>query len=105
MIKPILYSKCFRCQQTGHKASAEGCPAKAPLEVQQSTEAFQGSSNPLSNLHVCPEGCSWETQDGQVFTSSEQEFQFEKVLTCCDPDKVDDILACESGMEAKKEAD
>ncbi len=58
VIKLVLYSRCSRCQQVGHKVAADWCPAKAPPEVQQSTKAFQGSSNPLSNLFICPEGCS-----------------------------------------------
>ena len=47
--------------------------------MQQTIQVFKGRDNPLSNMFVCPEGCAWGN-DGTVFSSSEQEFQFEKVV-------------------------
>ncbi len=80
VIKPVVYTRCSRCDQQGHRSSSPDCPALAPPEVQESTEAFRGTSHPLSNLHVCPEGCTWTNEDDLVMKSSEHEYQFEKLV-------------------------
>ena len=79
VIKPASYNYCTSCQLVGHQPSSDLCIAKAPMEVQQSIQVFHGQDNPLSNMFICPEGCSWG-DDGTIFNSSEQEFQFEKVV-------------------------
>ncbi len=40
IFKPTVYSRCSRCQETGHRASSLDCPARALPEVQASVEAF-----------------------------------------------------------------
>ncbi len=39
----------------------------------------KGGHNELSNLHICSEGCAWQTNSVQ-FESSEKEFQFNKLV-------------------------
>ena len=39
--KPVAYARCSRCQETGHHVSSNDCPALAPPEVHDSTEAFR----------------------------------------------------------------
>ena len=58
VIKPVVYTCCSRCDQQGHRSSSLDCPALAPPEVQESTEAFRDVSHPLSNLYMCLEGCT-----------------------------------------------
>ncbi len=41
-------------------------------------EVFRGGGNPLSNLHVCLEGCEIKDQ-GISFPSSEHHYQFKKL--------------------------
>ena len=79
IIKPASHNCCSLCKLIGHHPSSDLCLAKAPAEVQQTIQVFLGRDNPLSNIFVCPEGCAWG-DDGTVFSSSEQEFQFEKVV-------------------------
>ena len=78
VIKPVIYNRCSYYQNVGHKASLEDCPALAPPEVSDSIQVFRGVADPLSNLHVCPEGCTWITAD-TVYDSVEKEFQHNKV--------------------------
>ncbi len=78
IVKPTLYSRCSHCQQVGHKANSPDYPARVPPEVTDSIQAFCGSADPLSNLHVCPEGCTWTTADTK-YDSVEKEFQHNKV--------------------------
>ncbi len=89
IFKPVIYSRCSRCHETGHHASSNDCPAQAPPEVQSSVEAFQGSRNPLSNLYMCPEGCKWDTADNVEVPSSEHEYQYEKLSEHGKADKAD----------------
>ena len=58
--------------------SSDDCPAVAPPEVSDSIHIFRGGADPLSNLHVCPEGCTWVTPH-TVYDSIEKEFQHNKV--------------------------
>ena len=74
IIKPPQFQACHRCGQTGHRVVSPDCPALALDEVRQTIQPFCGGQNKLSNLHVCPEGCAWQT-NGQVFKSLEKEFQ------------------------------
>ncbi len=101
--KPAVYSECSRCRFVGHRANSEECPAKAPEEVQQSTEAFQGAHNPLSNLHKCPEGCSWDSNQDVEVCSSEHEFQYEKLVEHSHAD-VAERLCEESPLDMMKVA-
>ena len=98
VIKQVALSRCFRCQQLGHKASSPDCPARATPEVQDSIQVFQGGTNPLSNLHVCPEGCTWMVE-GIEYNSVEKEFQHNKLLTHDLNDEAAEILNYENPLE------
>ncbi len=54
MVKPVIYSTCYRCGHVGHQASDELCPAKAPDKVKESTEAFRGCKLPVQFACVSP---------------------------------------------------
>ena len=92
VIKPVIYARCSRCGGQGHKASSEMCPALVPPELQASVKAFRGHQNPLSNLHICPEGCSWNNNDDLNFVSSEHEYQYEKLVEHGHTDKAESLL-------------
>ena len=78
LFKPRAMVTCKRCKQTGHIMRDSQCPAKAPAVMAESIELFRGGANPLSNLHLCPEGC--EILDGQHdFLSIEQHYQFKRL--------------------------
>ncbi len=79
------------------------CIAKALVEIQQTIEVFSGKDNPLSNLFVCPEGCSWN-DDGMVYTSSEQEFQFAKVVSYGHPEVAHELLETDNTFQIKAKA-
>ncbi len=78
VIKPAVFNCCLRYQKIGHKANSLDCPARAPEDIAESIQVFKGGSDPLSNLHVCPEGCKWQTS-GTEYDSVEKEFQHNKV--------------------------
>ncbi len=78
IVKPTIYSRCSHCQQVGHKASSSDCPARAQPEVAELIQPFCSGADPLSNLHVCPEGCTWVTFDTE-YDSVEKEFQHNKI--------------------------
>ena len=50
------------------------------------------SENPLSNLHVCPEGCVWENSAGLTVASSEHEYQYEKLVVYGHADKAERLM-------------
>ncbi len=105
MFKPTVFSKCSRCDYQGHCASSKDCPALVPPEIQLSTEAFKGPSNPLSNLYMYPKGCTWENKDGLVMKSSEHEFQFEKLVEHGHADRVEKLLEENFAIDIKKTAE
>ncbi len=71
VFKPVSMRSCHHCNEVGHKAADEICPARAPEGLQGNLEVVHGGKNPLSNLHNCEEGCL--IKDGQYdFSSSEQ---------------------------------
>ncbi len=105
VFKPTIFSRCSRCDQQGHHASSEDCPVLVPPEVQSSTEASKGPSNPLSNLYVCPEGCTWENKDGLEIKSSEHEFQYEKLVDHGHADRAEKLLEEDFPIDVKKTAD
>ncbi len=92
IFKPVAYAKCSCYHHPGHRASSQDCLALAPQEVQDSTVAFKGSNNPLSNLHMCPEGCKWENKAGLEVISSEHEYQYEKLVMHSHADKAERLL-------------
>ncbi len=98
VIKPVALSRCSRCQQLGHKASSPDYPTRAMPEVQDSIQVFQGGADPLSNLHVCPEGCTWIVE-GIEYNSMEKEFQHNKLLTHNLKDEAAEILDYENPLE------
>ncbi len=67
-------------------------------EVQESIQVFHGGADPLSNLHVCPEGCTWMVE-GIEYDSVEKEFQHNKLLTYDMKNKAAEILDYENPME------
>ena len=98
VMKPVALSKCSRCQWIGHKASLPDCPARAPPEVSDSIQVFCGGADPLSNLHMCPEGCTW-TLEGVEYDSVEKEFQNNKLLMHDLQDDAGEILEFTNSME------
>ena len=102
VFKPTVFS---RCDYQGYHTSSEDCPALAPPEVQLSTEAFKGPSNPLSSLYMCPEGCTWENKDGLAMKSSEYEFQFEKLAEHGHVDRAEKLLEKDFAIDVKKTAE
>ncbi len=103
IIKPPQFQACYRCGQAGHKAASPDCPALAPEEVRQTIQPFRRGQNELSNLHVCPEGCAWQT-NGQVFEPSEKEFQYRKLVHHEKDDEANHLLEIKSTVEIMQEA-
>ena len=87
----------------GHHSSSVECPALAQEEVKASTEAFRGGANPLSNLHVCSQDCSWEN-DRKVFTSVEQDYQYEKLNSHKKQEAADTLMQMDNTLEIKRSA-
>ncbi len=73
------------------------------MEVQQSIQVFHGWDNPLSNMFVCLEGCSWG-DDGTIFNSSEQEFQFKKVVDYGKAEEAHDFMEIDDTFYIKAHA-
>ena len=69
-----------------------GLPCAGPPEVSKSIHAFCGSANPLLNLHICPEGCTWSITDTE-YDSVEKEFQHNKIQTHDLPHEAEAILS------------
>ena len=60
-----------------------------------SIQVFRGGADPLSNLHVCPEGCKWSTAE-MMYDSVEKEFQHNKVQSHGLVEEVDALLSLKS---------
>ncbi len=78
IFKPLSFTKCKHCGNEGHRPGDLKCLAKAPESMVDDIEVFRGSGNPLSNLHVCVEGCEIQDQ-GMSFPSSKHHYQFKKL--------------------------
>ncbi len=78
VFKPRALAKCKRCGNTGHFARDPACVARAPAELAASVEPFRGAMNPLSNLHMCPEGCKIP-DSSYDFPLSEHHYQFNRL--------------------------
>ena len=74
-----------------------------PWHLKKSDKPFRSGQNELSNLHVCPEGCAWQT-NGQVFESSEKEFQYRKLIHHKKDDEANHLLEIKSTVELMQEA-
>ncbi len=75
-----------------------------PPKVQDSTEAFRGSANPLSNLHICPEGCKWENAAGLEMVSSADDYQFMRLSAHGHADKAERLLEETHAVDAMHSA-
>ncbi len=101
ILKPKALATCKRCSNVGHFASDKTCPAKVPLEIAVTVEPFRGGMNPLSNLHMCPEGC--QIPDGHHnFPTSEHHYQFKWLHHHGMIDESYRVLEVDSGYEAMK---
>ena len=98
MVKPVTHNISSHCRKTGHHPSSEQCLARAPPEVQDLTQVFCGGADPLSNLHVCLEGCTW-TNMGVKYNSIEKEFQHNKIESHGFDDEVNEILGYENPVD------
>ena len=68
--------------------------------MRASTEAFRGGANPLSNLHICSQDCSWENE-GEVFTSVEKDYQYEKLNSHDKQEAADALLQMDNTLDIK----
>ncbi len=98
VIKKVIYSRYSHCQNIGHKASSDDCPARTPPEVSDSIQVFRGRVDPISNLYVYPEGCTWVTAD-TVHDSVKKEFQHNKVQLHGLEHEADALLTLTTPME------
>ncbi len=89
VFKPKMHSTCRHCGKDGHHASDMNCPARVPVEMSGTVEAFQGGKYELSNLHKCSHGCISKDGD-KVFPLSEHYYQFHKLKAY---DKIEDAFA------------
>jgi len=92
---------CRCCGQLGHKPKDELCDAYEP---QQHVYAFKGHHMPLSNFFKCPEGCTFRAC-GHEFDTSEQIYQYSKLIHHQQFEAANKVLKSNSGFHAKKIAD
>ncbi len=101
IFKPKALVMCKHCNEVGHFASDPKCAAKAPAAMADLVDAFHGESNPLLNLHCCPEGCV--LPDGQYnFPSAEHHYQFGCLCFHDMVNKLFCVLEAQSGLEAMR---
>ena len=103
VFKPLSVMKCKRCSAEGHHLSDDKCPAKAPVELQDTVEPFCSGKCVLSNLHKCLDGCKIEDL-GTKFQMSEQHFQFKKLKFHGLGAEAYEMLMEEDGFKAMKRA-
>lgn len=84
--------KCYACGAFGHRSDR--------CEVGKNIYAFNGGGNKLSNFFKCDLNIQ-----GQIFTSSEQLFQWRKAIFHGEEDKAQEILVMEKPLEIKRLGD
>ncbi len=101
VFKPKAMIKCKCCGDIGPLTGDSKCVARAPPKIAASIEPFRGEMNPLSNLHICAEGC--QIPDGSYdFPSSEHHYQFKRLHAHGLVDESYWVLEADTGYDAMK---
>ena len=94
-------TKCHRCGEVGHRSNDVKCLGRAPEAIAATVEPIRGGHHPLSNLYVCPEGCT--LPDGQYdFPSAEHHYQFKYLHYHGKLEESYLVLEADIGLQARK---
>ncbi len=98
VIKLVIYSRCSCCQNSWTQSKLRGLSSLCSSRSLRFNSSLQRGADPLLNLHVCPEECTWVTAD-TVYDSVEKELQHNKVQSHSLEHEANALLALATPME------